>query len=89
MRGGIGCEECSAGGPTQTNRPELHQRELATLYVGLKANTTALSTAIGYVHPLLSYWIRAYRGVFMWIGIAIWVNCESNVKLILNFANEK
>ena len=33
------------------------------------------------------------RGVFMWIRIAIcdamWANCESNVKLIRNFANQK
>ena len=33
------------------------------------------------------------RGVFIWIRIAIcdaiWANCESNVKLIRNFANQK
>ena len=36
--------------------------------------------------------IASTRGVFMWIRIAIcdaiWANCESNVKLILNFANQ-
>ena len=34
-----------------------------------------------------------HRGVFMWIRIAIcdaiWANCESKVKLIRNFANQK
>ena len=37
--------------------------------------------------------IRIDRGVFIWIRIAIcdaiWANCESNVKLIRNFANQQ
>ena len=40
-----------------------------------------------------AFHITSSRGVLMWIRIAIcdaiWANCESKVKLIRNFANQK